>query len=77
MLTRGYTEIYILIELGCGVERPEQNLMSHILSLSRNNLTFSSVTDSFKSAIEGKSPMIQIFSSMNSNNTPDNIIRTI
>ena len=45
--------------------------MSHILSLSRNNLTFSSVTDSFKSAIEGKSPMIQIFSSMNSNNTPE------
>ena len=43
--------------------------MSHILSLSRNNLTFSSVTDSFKSAIEGKSPMIKIFSSMNSNNT--------
>ncbi len=71
MLTRGYTEIYSLIELGCGVERPEQNLMSHILLLSRNNLTFSSVTDSFKSAIEGKFLIIQIFSSMNSNNTPE------
>ena len=45
--------------------------MFHILSLSRNNLTFSNFTDSFKSAIQGKSPMIQIFSSMNSNNTPE------
>ena len=77
MLTRGYTEIYILIELGCGVERPEQNLMSHILSLSRNNLIFSSVSDFVKTPIDRKSPMIQSFSIFNGNNFPESYLSKV
>ena len=45
--------------------------MFHILSLSTNNLIFSSVSDVFKTPIDRKSPMIQSFCIFKSNNSSE------
>ena len=47
--------------------------MFHILSLSRINLVFYSVSDIFKTLIDRKSPKIQSFSIFNRNNSPESL----
>ena len=51
--------------------------MFHILSLSRNSLIFSSVSDFLKTLIDRKSPMIQSFGIFNGNNFPESFLSRV